>query len=178
MFASGTVTNEFSIYTVAGITIGPDRLLWLGGIGEHAYKMSIDGQITQFKIPAPVGAIRAKITTGPGGALWYTEQRPNGAGKIGRITTDGKVTEFTVPTNASPWGITSGPDGALWFTECCNQHPGSGTTPGNKIGRITTNGKITEFTLPTGSMGPFGITAGPDGALWFSEAGKIGRFVP
>jgi streptogramin lyase len=36
---------------------------------------------------------------------------------------------------------------------------------------------FTEFPIPTVSSGPFGITAGPDGALWFSEynAGKIGR---
>ena len=39
---------------------------------------------------------------------------------------------------------------------------------------------ITEFSLPTAFSGPLGITAGPDGALWFTEAGtggtsKIGR---
>jgi streptogramin lyase len=45
---------------------------------------------------------------------------------------------------------------------------------GSGIGRITPAGAITEFTGP-GSPG--GITAGPDGALWFTEiAGdKIGR---
>src|SRR5260370_18345755 len=36
---------------------------------------------------------------------------------------------------------------------------------------------ITEFTTPTASSGPLGITTGPDGALWFTEntANKIGR---
>ena len=36
---------------------------------------------------------------------------------------------------------------------------------------------ITEFPLPTASSGPAGITAGPDGNLWFTElvANKIGR---
>jgi virginiamycin B lyase len=36
---------------------------------------------------------------------------------------------------------------------------------------------ITEFPIPTPNSGPVGITAGPDGALWFTEAGtgKIGR---
>jgi virginiamycin B lyase len=66
-----------------------------------------------------------------------------------------------------PYGITSGPDGNLWFTEA----------GGNKIGRITTGGSFTEFTVPTGVSDPFGITSGPDGNLWFTEAGgnKIGR---
>jgi streptogramin lyase len=36
---------------------------------------------------------------------------------------------------------------------------------------------FTEFSIPTAKSGPFGITAGPDGALWFAEnnANKIGR---
>src|SRR5919108_734852 len=36
---------------------------------------------------------------------------------------------------------------------------------------------ITEYPTPTGFSEPFGIAAGPDGALWFTEfvANKIGR---
>jgi streptogramin lyase len=48
--------------------------------------------------------------------------------------------QFSVPTaNSSPAGIALGPDGALWFTE----------QSGNKIGRITTDGTITEYPIPT-----------------------------
>jgi hypothetical protein len=38
-------------------------------------------------------------------------------------------------------------------------------------------GSVTEFSLPTASSAPWGIPAGPDGALWFTEVntGKIGR---
>ena len=63
--------------------------------------------------------------------------------------------------------ITAGPDGALWFTEYS----------ANRIGRITTAGVITEYTVPTASSKPYGIAVGPDGALWFTEsnADKIGR---
>jgi hypothetical protein len=48
---------------------------------------------------------------------------------------------------------------------------------GNRIGRITTVGVITEFSIPTPDSGPGGITAGPDGALWFTEyqGNQIGR---
>jgi streptogramin lyase len=42
-------------------------------------------------------------------------------------------------------------------------------------------GTITEFTIPTKSA-PIGITAGPDGNLWFTEitqgVGEIGRITP
>ena len=38
-------------------------------------------------------------------------------------------------------------------------------------------GTIVEFTIPSASSFPFGITTGPDGALWFAEnnGNKIGR---
>ena len=39
---------------------------------------------------------------------------------------------------------------------------------------------IEEFEVSGPDAGPYGIAAGPDGALWFTmvHAGKIGRFVP
>ena len=49
---------------------------------------------------------------------------------------------------------------------------------GNKIGRITPAGVITEFPiLPTAGSDPWDITAGPDGNLWFTEyaGNNIGR---
>ena len=59
-------------------------------------------------------------------------------------------------------GIAAGPDGNLWFTE---------TSRGNKIGRITPAGVITEFPVPHGQRAlPDGIAAGPDGNLWFTES--------
>lgn len=78
--------------------------------------------------------------------------------------------EYQLSGSPVPTSITAGPDGALWFTEYF----------GNKIGRITTTGTITEY--PVAGVGSElsqlnTITAGPDGALWFTEgyAGKIGR---
>jgi len=127
--------------------------------------------INQFPLPAaisyPIG-----IASGPDGNLWFTEQKGD---KIGRITTAGVITEFTIPTvpyGSGPIGIASGPDGNLWFTE--------GTSSGNKIGRITTAGVITEFPIPTASSGSQCIASGPDGNLWFTEwvGNRIGVLVP
>jgi virginiamycin B lyase len=66
------------------------------------------------------------------------------------------------------YAITVGPDHNLWFTEA----------DGNKIGRITPSGSITEF--PVLASGLYGITAGPNGNLWFTEgdANKIGCLTP
>jgi streptogramin lyase len=47
----------------------------------------------------------------------------------------------------------------------------------SKVGKITPTGSITEYTIPTSSSTPQGITTGPDGNLWFTEEGvnKIGK---
>jgi virginiamycin B lyase len=76
-------------------------------------------------------------------------------------------------------GITAGPDGALWFTECAVQQTGNCTANGT-IGRITSAGAITEFRIKTKNSDPAGITAGPDGNLWFTDSGtdQIGRLTP
>jgi virginiamycin B lyase len=64
-----------------------------------------------------------------------------------------------------PCSIVTGPDGALWFT-----------LPQGSIGRITTNGIVTNYPLPGSGDSPQGIASGPDGALWFTvSSGKIGR---
>ena len=44
----------------------------------------------------------------------------------------------------------------------------SRVTFGNNIGRITTSGIITEYPVPTANSYLY-ITAGPDGALWFTD---------
>ncbi|HEX2916085.1 MAG TPA: Ig-like domain repeat protein [Chloroflexia bacterium] len=80
------------------------------------------------------------------------------------------ITEYNGLTGNTPRGITKGPDDNLWFVE----------VGGNKVGKITTAGAITEYTIPTGSSSPLGITAGPDGNLWFTEGNgnKIGQITP
>jgi uncharacterized protein (TIGR03437 family) len=130
--------------------------------------------ITSYALPATPGVSNSeanRITTGPDGALWFTEYMSN---KIGRITTAGVISEYAGATaeQPGPQGIAAGPDGALWFAES-----GGGEFGGNVIGRITTAGVITEYAIPTSNSSPTAITAGPDGALWFTEnlSNKIGR---
>lgn len=104
----------------------------------------------------------SSITTGPDGALWYTEDISN---SIGRMTTTGAATAYPVPTPDSVlFGIASGPDGALWFTE----------NGANRIGRISLQGDLTEYDLPTKSF-PTSIAAGTDGAVWFTGYYQVGR---
>jgi len=123
---------------------------------------------TEFPVGLPFEVYPWGITAGPDGNLWFAM---SGAGpKIGRITPEGAITQFAIPTApADPSKITTGPDGNLWFTETNDF--------ANRIGRVSTSGSITEFPIPSVDSRPLGIAAGPDGALWFAEqkTGKIGR---
>ena len=49
----------------------------------------------------------------------------------------------------------------MWFT----------AWNGNKIGRITMKGEITEFSTPSSAAVPAGIAVGSHGAMWFAEQG-------
>ena len=156
-----------------GITAGPDGALWFTGFGSIG-RITTGGSMTSFQVPVSGCQYGGGITSGPDGALWFFMQcnSPTGtANYIGRITTAGAVTMYPTPS-ATPWsteggGITAGPDGALWFTEPNVLGP-------IKIGRVTTGGVFSEFTLPANTAPPSGqangltgITAGPDGAIWF-----------
>lgn len=81
----------------------------------------------------------------------------------------GKTTFYATPTAAAyPGSINFAPgNDSLWFTE----------TSTNKIARIDSSRKITEYAIPTAGSKPLDIQHGPDGAMWFTESavGKIGR---
>lgn len=170
------------------ITVGGDGNIWYTDGGSDVYRMASSGasigQTTGFE--ATQGGSPDGIVLGPDGNIWFTEGQ---SGEIGRVNYVGgccSITEFELPSQASqpdPDGIIRGPDGALWFTE-----PGI-----NEIGRLNpsqvaagTSQGITEYPVPGATIGQTGggnvaeaadsITTGPDGDLWFTEAGsqKIG----
>jgi streptogramin lyase len=166
-------------YLSLHITVGSDGNLWYTGANVIG-RITTAGVVTEFSL-LPEGAdIAAKtsvdLTLGPDGNIWFTEvlqdfssQEP--AGKIARITPDGHITEYALPSPGSqPLGIVTGADGNLWFTEAGAVH---------KIGRITVSGDITEFTLPDADGSPSAIASGADGNLWFTTSNNlIGRITP
>jgi len=162
--SAGTATpytfTEFPIPMVADIMVaGSDGAVWFASHDRNQNtigRITIDGAVTEFPIPVPVGAARAAVfhnlAVGPDGALWFGVVRDilppvrlsMGYMSVGRITSAGAISEFPLPS-ASKFlsGITAGPDGALWFTEVNDK----------KLGRMTTAGKFTELPVPS-STGP------------------------
>ena len=154
---------------------------------------------------------RARARSGSRPAPTATSGSPSDGDRIGRITPAGVVTEFSAgitpgsgavghhgrprrqplvhggrrrPDRADhaggrrhrvlgrhhrraavPYGIAAGPDGNLWFTEY----------DGDRIGRITPAGVVTEFSAGITRTATDRDHGGPDGNLWFTEAGEPDR---
>lgn len=133
------------------------------------------GPVTEF-----LSSVRPfEITAGPDGHVWFTDRDSNKLAKIDpRI---GKITEFPVPLAAQ--AIAAGPDGHVWFTERDRTAVGLFATPTVtlQIGRLDPkSGKVTQFPIPAANARPTGITAGPDGHVWFGDrnGNQIGKIDP
>jgi len=143
------------------ITAGPDGNMWFTEFWTNRIgRLTPTGALTEFAIPTPDSGPRG-IVAGPDGNVWFVESgrsRP----AIARISTSGAIVEFPIgvgPSDIAPYDIVKGPDGNLWFTEM------------SAVGHISTDGLITQVSLPQGSR-PVQIVVAPDGNLWYGDAGR------
>ena len=130
--------------------------MWVADSGGDAiHRVETDGSSVTYALDDD--SFPTSIALGPDGALWFTQAHED---EIGRITVDGEVTQYEIPTkDAFAGDIVAGPDGAMWF---------SGSSS-DKLGRITTDGAITEYEVPGEHGMPGAIVPGPDGALYVAE---------
>ena len=139
------------------------------------------GAITE--VPLATGSAPEQIVRGPatettcggGPCMWFTEF---GTSRVARLNPAGwpapTIDEFpTVTASSNPVGITAGKDGGLWVTE-------SGL---DRIGRVSVNGTVSEYSPGVSGLGLRGIAVAPDGSLWFAapgtglNPGRIGKLV-
>jgi virginiamycin B lyase len=145
---------------------------------------SADGPLTEYG-PVPSIPLSGVCEThfDRGGSLWVEQYLSSQVARFDPAA--GTFTEFNTPMPLSvPGGMALGPDGGMWMPE----------VTGNALLRVNTaDGSMQEYRLPwlnalnTTALGlPLhlglglanDITAGPDGALWFTLGGlnAIGRF--
>ena len=103
-----------------------------------------------------------EITSGPDGALWFVEAV---GGRIGRVTTAGVFTMYSVPGASQLSDIVAGPDGNLWFTD---------HVAANIVGTITPQGAIDTHQV----SGAEHIVVGPDGNLWVGTGQSLWAHLP
>ena len=138
------------------------------------------GTFTEYSVPEDVGSVvrgrrNGHMALGPDGSVWVSI-----VGGVGIISPAGATSRLGLPYG-TPGGIAAGPDGNMWFTVPSNSTFPGAILPGNRIGRINPNTRgVVDFPVPTDDSDPFGIVAGPDGNLWFTEVSvnQIGRITP
>jgi len=141
--------------SITGYRLATGGHTWFGAIGVAAG----DSLILRFFAAHPLRGAPPAWAPGPTAVVpVLTAPRP----------AIRSLRQFHLPTpGAEPFDIAAGPGGSMWFTEF----------HGDKIGRISPSGAITEFRVPTPGAGPYEIAAGPGGSMWFTEyrTTKIGR---
>src|SRR5579862_4009630 len=107
-------------------------------------------------------AVAIDIAPDSNGNMWFTDA---GTPAIGRIASDGTVTEFSngLIQGAHPYSIVAGLNGSMWFSD----------SSGVAIGQITPQGAITEYDASqyTNSKA-LGIALDPQGRPWIVGFGS------
>lgn len=92
---------------------------------------------------------------------------------VGDISVDGDGAEHLRFYDTGPWsspeGVIATSDGTIWCTD----------TRGWLL-RVSSDGAVKRYRVPTSPSEPFGIALGPDKAIWFTEffGAKVGRLDP
>jgi len=200
--AWGQSVTEFAVPTAGsepfGIAAGPDGNLWFTeGSGNKVGRITTAGVITEFAIPT-AGSFPFGIAAGPDGALWFVEHfsnkilRPSKgnclASRPARTATSGSLEQARSGGSPQPGSSPSSrfpPRRVPWAKSLPAQTTISGsrralTTRSDVSRRLA---RLPSSRFPTNGSYPYGIAAGPDGNLWFTESnvnsvnstGKIGR---
>jgi virginiamycin B lyase len=62
----------------------------------------------------------------------------------------------------------------MWVVELSGRMDNR-TPDGNRVGRITMEGVVTEFPIPSQTGSPINIAVGPDRNIWFTKGAMLGR---
>ncbi len=109
------------------ITAGPDDAIWFIAVDEgysgtcvgQIKRITPGGIVTAFSLPSnpSLGQNAAgayDLASGADGNLWFVAGDEH---TLGRITPQGAIAEFALPSDITPSKLTAGPDGNLWFSD-------------------------------------------------------------
>lgn len=137
--------------------------------------------LTQFSGGISTNAKPTAIVQASDGNFWFTEFSNNA---LGRITPTGLVTQFSLSAlgaNTGPLDLVSNSaDGFLYFTEFNTGRIGKINPAAGSDAAILAS-ETQSAVVPSGAgAGVHGITVGPDGNLWFTEANvdRVGTINP
>lgn len=149
------------------VVAGPDGNLWFVGDG-FVGRMDLGGGVTQF--PAPVDA-SSGLVAGADGALYFT-----GSGVVGRMAPDGSYTLTRTGVNSTA-PLAAATDGSVFVGATGNSLVRLRGADIDGAGATALAQASARSTAPPPAPPPTAMVRGPDGAVWFAEAGQasIGR---
>ena len=181
-----------------GIAAGADGAMWIAA-GSHLVRISTSGAVSRVPLPARLPA-DGGIATAADGTVWFTSRgekfRSAGSsagrydparGGVQRFVLSGRALDLVRgPGSANMWVSTATDSGRMnWITRLSTR---SFTTA--KPRRWSCWGQSAAacwFHIPPVPLGdqrlfdtharPGGVTIGPDGNVWYTEGGKIGRIL-
>lgn len=165
--------TQASTTTPNAIAVDANENVWfsLWNLSSIAELIPSNGTIHEYHVPGLKAG--AMLTWGLAvdntrHLVWFTEFTTNSIWSF-NMTND-KFTQYPIPTQYSqPFYLALDQNHDVWFTELS----------GNKIGEITPQGNLTEFTIPqSGDLEASGITVDSTGRVWFTLAGtdSIGSY--
>ncbi|CAB4937356.1 unannotated protein [freshwater metagenome] len=129
---------------------------------------SASAAVQDFPVPTPDSGLN-DIATGKDGSLWFSEEKGY---KVGRITTAGQITEWTIPreregdTDFGPEQLTVAADGRVWVLS--DAHSSAfvidPAVPNTPVGRYAIDGD------ELGGRRGNDIAAAPDGTVWITDS--------
>jgi streptogramin lyase len=167
----GTVTRSGGGCECSYVSMipGPSETLWsirVKGSERKIRKLVAATEAsTEYTVPEA-----SYLAEGGDGNIWFTE---SSAGKVGKITPTGTITEYALSAGSKPYEITQGPDGSLWAAV---EKSGSAV----RLDKVLTTGAVAgEYVLPTGTE-VRALTTGPDSNVWVADTApdKILKITP
>jgi streptogramin lyase len=145
-----------------GVVRGPGRqAMWFSGIRGTAYnvldRVEFQGRTTPFSLASWEPS---SLAVGADGRLYMTSVCCSGSNgpAVLAISSTGRTFPSFLPGSGNDDpndGVVLGRDGNIWFTT------------NTSISNVTPKGVINQFSLPAGFDVEPGITATPDGKIWF-----------
>jgi virginiamycin B lyase len=179
---SGTITNypdpagTTFINHPKGITVASDGALWFTNYSDDTNactatnpcgigRITTAGAITEPVLCANGSSCTTineptEIVAGTDGKLWFTNSDDNYVTKM-TVSSVPRVTGYKDAKVTESYGLTQG-SGYQWYT----------SDFAKIIGRIKTNGAVTDFACPCNGgtiTTPYGVGLGPDANIWFAD---------